>query len=293
MPVRQVSLLPCGTVRGASGLNAAAGVGPIVIMVHGYKYAPDMGAHCPHNSLYAPDGTLDRVRHRSWARALGLDTAKDALGIGFGWPARGSLSQVWARAEAAGCALAVLLNALHREAPHRPVRLLSHSMGARVVLAALPHVAAGAVERSVFLTPAVFQSDARAALDSPGGRAMASLFVTSTENTVFDVLLSLALRRTDPVLGCDQPGPTATMLRLEQAAALDALARLGFALAPRQSRVCHWSTYLRDGVFDLYRDILLGDLCPDALRAFLPPAQKRQSWRKRSQPPLALGGSTA
>ena len=53
---------------------------------------------------------------------------------------------------------------LRRIAPHRPVRAIAHSLGARVVLSALPHLTAGDLDRAVLLSPAEFAGPAAARL---------------------------------------------------------------------------------------------------------------------------------
>ena len=128
---------------------------PIVLMVHGYKYDPARTDADPHRSLFAFVPSRDGRRIRSWPTGLGFaeDSGESGLAIGFGWPAmerhlpnllrrcRTGFAIVYDRAEAIGEHLAALVRSVQRLAPGRPVDILAHSLGARVALAALPHLA--------------------------------------------------------------------------------------------------------------------------------------------------------
>ena len=76
---------------------------------------------------------------------------------------------VYDRAQEFGEHLAALVRSVQRLAPGRPVDLLAHSLGARVALAALPHLAE-APGRVILLGAAEFDGRAREGLD---GRALA------------------------------------------------------------------------------------------------------------------------
>jgi hypothetical protein len=81
--------------------------------------------------------------------------------------------------------------------------------------------------------------------------------VTAPENTLFDLLLRAALPFRGPTLGRGLPGlPNWLDLPLADPLALDALARLGWRIHPPRAAVCHWSGYLRPGLFRFYRALL-------------------------------------
>ena len=86
-------------------------------------------------------------------------------------------------------------------------------------------------------------------------------------------------------------GKLLVTLQLDDAQSLAALRGLGFPIAPPDRLICHWSPYLREGVFPLYRAILSGDLTLDRLRAVLPTACAPR-WSRlrprlpRPQPPM-------
>jgi pimeloyl-ACP methyl ester carboxylesterase len=251
--------------------------------VHGYKYAPGSGATCPHAGLFARQSRVANPRVISWPRHL--QTAGPV--IGFGWPARGGLRDVYRRAPRAGMALAQLVRDLRRVAPDRPVHVLSHSMGARVALAALPHLPSGALQTLLLLAAAEFRSVAAARLESPAGLAADVWHVTSGENALYDMLFTRGIgapQRGDRALGTAALEGL-TPIVLDDAATLARLARLGHRIAPPARRVCHWSPYLRGGVFGLYSAMLRGDLAADRLRRQLAaPAPARAAEKLASLP---------
>jgi len=133
-------------------------------------------------------------------------------------------------------------------------------MGARVILQALPHLDRGDLSRLVLLAGAEYRSVAEAMLDTPAGRAAATINVTSRENDLFDFLferLVPAPRRGDAALGAGlTPGEGRLTLPIDNPGLLDWLARRGIAVDPPQTVVCHWSAYRRAGVFGLYDTLL-------------------------------------
>ncbi|MCK5502398.1 MAG: hypothetical protein KAI82_14255, partial [Tritonibacter mobilis] len=82
--------------------------GPVVIMVHGYKYQPGNPNHCPHRHILSLDPQHMPWRAPSWPRQLGFGLGRrdEGLAVAFGWDARGTLASAQARALAAGRALA-------------------------------------------------------------------------------------------------------------------------------------------------------------------------------------------
>lgn len=261
MPIFAVNARPDGRLEGdLAGLCAAASGGArVTVMLHGYRYAPGGGPADPHATLYAlaPDRRVRRVV--SWPRKLGL--ARGGIGIGFGWCGGGSLWRAEAAAGRAGAGLAQLVRAL-RAAGAGPVGMIGHSLGARVALAALPHLDPGDAGRLVLLAAAEFRERAAAALATPAGRAAEVLNVTSRENDLFDALSEALLgargRGLGPALGAGLTAPNAVTLQIDSAAHRAGLAALGYRIAGPGLRLCHWSAYLRPGLFPLYR-AFLGD----------------------------------
>jgi len=240
---------------------------PIVIMIHGFRYAPGQDGHDPRDLLFSltPDMTSSRVV--SWPRHLKM--AGDAgLALGFGWNARGAIWQAHRRAASASSKLATLITQLRRMAPDRSIHILAHSLGARVALHALTQVQSGDINRVILIAAAVFQREARQALQSPAGQSAQILNVTGRENTLFDWLLRAALPHWGPTLGrgLNQPGNWID-LPLDRAATLTALARAGYRIGPVLAPICHWSGYLRPGVFDLYRAVIEDRLSISTLAA--------------------------
>jgi len=265
-----------GLLRGA--LAALPPGAPVVVMVHGRGYAPGHRAHCPHALLFtaARDGGPGRIL--SWPRRLGLAGSAIAerrgLAVGLGWNGRGDIWTAAAAAERTAPELARLVTLMRRLDPARPVDLVGHSLGARVILGALPRLHAGAVGRVILLAGAEFAARAEAALDTPAGRLAEVVNVLSRENDLFDWGFETALA---PLSGRRALGAglghlaNAVDVQIDGRATARALARLGFRLAPPDLRVCHWSVYLRPGVFPLYRALIhqRDELTLDRLRAAL------------------------
>lgn len=255
-PVTHNGGAPAGpALRRALGPRAAQGAaGPIIVMVHGYRFLPGDPQHCPHRHILSDHRSHACRKAVSWPRGLGIGE-DGRLGLAFGWPARGTIWQAYARAEAAGRDLAQVLAELRRLAPHRPIHALGHSLGARVLLSALAALDSPVLDRVLLLAAADHASHLEAALTSPAGRRARLLHVTSGENGVFDLMLGglvLGRRWNDAVLG--RAGvPALPELRLDDSRHLAGLCALGFPLAAPDRRICHWSTYLREGAFPLYR----------------------------------------
>lgn len=264
----------------APALAAHDRSGPVIVMVHGFKFLPGAPRHCPHDHIFSDHAVHACRKALSWPRALNLSAEGDGapLGVAFGWPARGTIWQAHAGAALAGEALARLVSALKARVPERPVHVIAHSLGARVALSALHHLAPGAVGRLILLAGAEHRGAALGALATPAGRRTEVINVTSGENRLYDLALEALIpppAAGDRALGAGLNACNAIDLRLDDAATLDALTGLGFDVAPRTRRVCHWSSYLRPGVFDLYA-ALLGSSADHrtgfaALRAALPP----------------------
>ncbi|MCQ0970521.1 alpha/beta fold hydrolase [Paracoccus sp. TK19116] len=247
---------PAEAARVAGTLDADA---PIIVMIHGYRFSPASPSHDPHRHILAmqPDGRARRVL--SWPRALGIEPATSQdLAVGFGWEARGSLRRAYASAEDSASALARIVDRL-AETANRPVALIAHSLGARVALGCLHHVSAGSLGRTILLAGAEFRTTAEQALSTPAGRRAEIINVTSRENDLFDFALEMLLsagRRQALGFGLSQPRRNWVDVQIDDARTLAELAQLGFPMDPHALRMCHWSPYLRRGVFDFYRTAL-------------------------------------
>lgn len=257
MQVNSGKPIPAALFRHVADLPAGA---PIIVMIHGYRFSPDMPQNNPHRHILALDPDIQARRVMSWPRALGFgnNEAGPGLAIAYGWNARGRLRHAYREAERAGVRLARLITTLSQQTG-RPVAVIAHSMGARVALSMLRHVPAGAAGRMILLAGAEFRCRAEAALDSPGGRAAEIINITSRENDLFDFGLELmltGLRRQTIGLGLRQPRLNWVDIQIDCDDTLAALSGMGFPMDGRAMRMCHWSPYLRDGVFDFYRTAL-------------------------------------
>ena len=246
----------------AAAARALAPGDPIVILVHGKGYCPGVPNRDPHDLLLARRPGRANSRFVSWPRrlgfALGAGQRPRGLCLAFGWDARGMIWQAAQAALGAADALARLIQITTRAAPGRAVDLFGHSLGARVILGALPRLHAGAVDRVILLAAAEFRTGALTALASPAGQRAQFINVTSRENDLFDWLYERALFP----LGAKTLGRGLKVrdnwlnIELDNPATEAGLRRLGLPLSPRRARFSHWSVYLRPGTFRLYRALL-------------------------------------
>ena len=268
-----------------AALAAADPAAPVVVLIHGFKFSPARAETSPHTHILALDPERTGWKTLSWPRALGLGRGDrhEPLCIAFGWEARGSLWQAYGRAAETGRALARLIAMVRRLRPGRPVDVLAHSFGGRVALAALPHLAPGAMGRAVLLAPAEMCSAARAWLASPAGQTVEILAVRTGENGFYDRALAWLVaphRIGDRALGlaAREPAPNWISLDIDRPGIRVLLEAHGLAVAPRARRICHWSVYLRPGLFPLYRAVLDRKLPLSALRpaaeAAAPPSRR-------------------
>jgi hypothetical protein len=273
---------PAGMAVLRNRLSALPSGAPVIVMVHGYKFSPGRLAHTPHRHILAARPARHHRKAPSWPRHLGFcrEDAAEGLCIAVGWEARGTIWHAYAEAGRAGAAFADLISAIRRHHPS-PVNAICHSLGARVVLASLADLDPGDLGRAVLLAAAEFADRAAAAVATPAGRTVEIVNVASRENDIFDALLGLFLRPlsvSGSALGHGLPSaqPNWLDLTIDDERTRDRLLSLGLPLPPPSRRVCHWSGYLRPGMFALHRALLRDpDTLPLAvLRAAL--AQSRQ-----------------
>ncbi|WP_135501803.1 alpha/beta hydrolase [Roseovarius aestuariivivens] len=268
MPLLPINAGPDGLCLHLTGARPDAALremrhmtGPVIVMVHGYKFAPGHVRACPHRHILSLSPRPVRTA-LSWPRGLGFGTgaAGEGLAIGFGWPARGTLGQAYGRASHAATELAHLIDQLHGHAPHRPVHLIAHSLGARVVLGALAQVRTAGARRIILLNAAEYALAAELALTSPAGRRAEVIHITSRENDLFDFLFERLIRPPARGARCLTEAfptlPNTLQIQIDHPAAQRQLARAGFDVSGTPSRVCHWSPYLRPGAMALYRALL-------------------------------------
>ena len=240
---------------------ARAGAGPAIVMLHGYSFRPGKGRDCPHEHIFALENGPCR-KARSWPRALGIGdgSPEEGLALAFGWNASGKLWDAYGRAAEAGRTLARAVAAIRAAAPGRAVHVIAHSLGARVAFQALSHLEPGDIGRVITLNAAEYAGAAQAALARGAGPRAEVFAVSGGENRAYDFLFE---RLVAPGLGGDRAlgrapleGPGRIALRLDRADVAERLAALGFPLAARRRRICHWSPYLRGGTMTLYSALM-------------------------------------
>ncbi len=245
---------------------------PSVLMIHGYKHSPYDAAHDPHAHILSLDPRR-RGRNLSWPKHLGFGrrSTSEGLAVAFGWNARGSIWQAYRTADMAAVALAETITAL-RSVRCNPVDIIAHSLGARTALGAIRRLPEGAIGRVILLSGAEFAHHGTSAVQCPAGQTAEFLNVTSRENALFDLMFQRLLQppwRMAPALGRGLPtaSPNWVDLRIDCPMTRAHLLHLGFRIPPPARAICHWSGYMRPGLFPLYRAFLrerenmpLGDL---------------------------------
>jgi hypothetical protein len=282
----------------------------IVVLVHGYRFDPAVPARDPHRALYAvrPEPASRRVR--SWPIGLGFGRDRPSgLCVGFAWPAfrphlpellghgRTGFAHVYQRAGDYGRRLAELIALMQAEAPGRPVDILAHSLGARVALAALPHLAV-APARMILLGAAEYHTQALDALaNHRGPRPPAVYNITSRANDLYDLMFERFAPRSSRhgrALGHGLPvrRPDWIDLQVDRPDVVAWAAAHGIPLAASAARLCHWSFYIRPGTFELCQAILRRrpGFEIERLREVPCFAEQEPRW-SRMIPPLRLPGS--
>lgn len=242
-------------------LAALPPAAPVIVMIHGWRYAPGLSSDCPHGSILSLDPPPQDRRAVSWPRHLGLD-GQSGLGIALGWNAKCGPWRAHLRAGQTGAALAQIARTVH-DLSGRGVQVIAHSMGARVALSALPQVAPGQITRMILLAAAETRSRALATLASPAGQRVEVVNVTTRENDLFDAFFEWGVHfglGTSVGQGLGQARNGWHDLWIDQPDSLRALARLGYPLSDPPRRISHWSPYLRPGTISLYRALIDGRL---------------------------------
>lgn len=226
---------------------------PIIIMIHGYKFDPTRPDTSPHDHIFG------HTHPNSWPQGLGITSGSATLGVSFGWRARGTPHRVFAAAGRRGTELGALIALMQKLAPHRPVHIIAHSMGAEVALCALAAAPAHSIDRVILLAAATYQSRAIASLASPAGRTAELINVTSRQNAFYDALFTWLVpssRWRDPVLGRGIAGENVLNLRLDCPSTRAALRTMHAVVAPPRHLMCHWSGYTTPGALSFYGQLM-------------------------------------
>ena len=241
--------------------DALAAPGPVVIMVHGYKFLPGDPVHCPHEHIFSYATAFSCNKAVSWPRQLGFgrNAPNEGLAIAFGWQARGSLKAARDGTQQAAQALSRLITLIRKACPTRQINLLAHSLGAHLGLSTMRMLARYDLARVVLMNGATYQSHAMSCLASPAGRTCEVINVTSRENALYDHLFTWVLPSHvagDLPLGHGIAARNVLSLRIDRPQVRAALDSLGYPIAPGLRYACHWSTYLRPGLFAFYRALI-------------------------------------
>ena len=298
MPILRLNAGPCGlTVHGSPAAalpairSAARGTGPVMVLIHGFKYDPEDTIFSPHTSIFGTALHHHKDGNVQWLRHLGFCSGNpsEGLAIAFAWRARGNLWRAERAAHAAGQHLAEVIALIRRIAPDRPIHVISHSMGSEVIFEALKTLPADAVQRIVALSGATYASRAAAAMQSRAGRTAELFNITSRENDVFDFMYERLIAPRVPgdrAMGTGLDLPNVINLQLDCARTLAALTRFGGHIAPAARRMCHWSGYTRPGALRFYAHALRNprEVALPSLQHALPDAPAPR-WSRMFAPP--------
>ena len=291
------------------------------MLVHGFKFHPDVPDADPHRSLFALRPAGDGRRIRSWPEGLGFARRRRreraSASASPGRPARRcsaslvttgrtGFARVYDRAAGYGARLAELVALLQRLAPGRPVDLLAHSLGARVALAALPALAE-APGRVILLGAAEFDARARdfvRACRAPARRRSTTSPPAPTTSTTSPSRPSpRAAAGASGRWGCGLGAqlPHWLDLQLDRAEVTAWINGLGIPLTAASARLCHWGFYTRGGALAVYQAILRRRPGWDiaSLRAAPCFAAQEPRWSRLlprrpapPRPPLGIGGES-
>lgn len=302
MPILRLNAGPAGlSLHGSpapalSALRRAArDTGPVMVLIHGFKYDPDSLRYSPHAKIFGQATHPEGHGHVQWLPHLGFGTGQrhEGLAVAFGWRARGNLWRAEQSARVAGRHLAQVISEIRNIATERPLYVITHSMGSEVIFEALHDLCAGDVDRIVTLTGASYASRAMEAMRSPAGRAAELFNITSRENDIFDFMYERLI--TPPVpgdwaMGIGLDMPNAVNIQLDCAHTLAALTRFGGFVSSPQRRVCHWSGYTRPGALQFYARALRQpkEVPLPLLRAALPEAVAPRWSRMFAAPKVRL-----
>ncbi len=239
-----------------SALDRLSKHGPVVIMLHGYKYDPDLPEADPHRLLFSFTPQPSSKRTTSLPRQLGL-CHEGTLAIGFAWRARGSIWRAHRNAARAAHDLAALIRQIRQIAPTRPIHIVAHSLGARVALCTLEHLNKGDIGRVILITPAAFECELRKSQQAPAGQTAEIVNVRSRANFLYDLLLWLALPHWGRTMSFGRLRYKNLLdMVIDHDATLEGLETAGFEMTRPNVRICHWSGYLRHDVCAVYQALL-------------------------------------
>ncbi|MEO0821520.1 MAG: hypothetical protein AAF074_13965 [Pseudomonadota bacterium] len=286
-----------GAWQGAldDALRALPAGAAVCVLVHGYRFSwrahrGGRAHHCPQSRLYNTEtvapGAGRRPCRAAWPRALGFGEAEAGLCIAFGWDGRrdplralgfsgrNAFSLVYEAAAQAGSALALILDRIAERRPDVTVDFLTHSLGARVALAAMGARPAARLGRAVLLGAADYAGVAERVLEAQdrAGGSTVVYHVLSRANDLYDGLFRLFAPRPeragDRTLGEAGllealPAPARARharrwidLQLDQERLARLLASRGIILARAAERITHWHFYADEGAMAAWRAIL-------------------------------------
>lgn len=247
---------------------------PVVIMIHGFRYAPEAPFSDPHLTLYSSAANQIGRCLASWTDGMGFsDTGfDDGLAVGFGWEAAAhspswhpmnmrGFPRIYKNAAVAGERLARVCHWINELAPDRTIDLMAHSLGARVALRAV-HLHSTNIGRVILMGAAEYASEADQVMKRlPHPSPLEVFNIRARENVFYDFLfeaLAPRKKRGDIAIGRGYDGPHHRWLNVatDDASTLQALSVRGVGLGRSQARITHSGFYTRPGMFGFYQSLI-------------------------------------
>ncbi len=232
---------------------------PVVFLTHGLRYSPWQQGVDPHDRILSAHPQRHHWKAKAWPRKLGLapDQNGQGLAIALGWHARSSLWQAIGKAEQAGRALGRVADLVTDLRPDLRLGFVGHSLAGRVAMEALFAARHANFRRILLLSPAEHLERAARALAAPAARNVDVVSVLTAEDKIFSLGFAAATGARAILAHGGPQSSNWVDLRISEPHVVDALAQRGLPLAPWQRSICHWSAYLRAGVWPIYRQFLM------------------------------------
>lgn len=187
---------------------------PVTIMVHGGGFSPFSNRADGQATIYARHLGPKRWQSRSWPMrfASASVSVDETLVIGFGWNAvRSEIlsgpnnAALFDATTAEAENLAKLVNTLAEAGNRRPINIVCHGLGARIVMQSFQYLSSNHISRVVILSGHEFSANTLTALSQP-----------NTKQTQFYNMRSSATRLVDHRANAEMPksGPKDRLIAL-------------------------------------------------------------------------------
>jgi hypothetical protein len=152
---------------------------PVTIMVHGSGFSPFSNRADGQATIYARHLGPERWQTRCWPMRFASASVlpQDALMIGFGWNAIKSEvlsgpnnAALFEAATGEAKNLAILVNTLADAGNGRPINIVCHGLGARIIMRCFQHLTSNHINRVVIMSGHEFSANTLTALSHPNAK---------------------------------------------------------------------------------------------------------------------------